>query len=476
MRTISIFVPRFRIAFALLVTFALCALPFAGAQEIKGPPPAKNIILMVSDGAGYNAFDACSYYQYGQLGMQVYDEFPVRLACTHYMQNDDGTMQSYDPAQMWSDFNYVKGDNDYKVFTDSAAAATALNSGLKTTKGRVNTDINSTWMTTLAELADVEGMSIGAISSVEFTHATPACVWAHNDSRNNYEDIGIEMIYSSGLDVIMGAGHPLFGHNGEPVAPGTNSYKYVGGQATWDALVNGTTGQGWTLIETKADFEALANGTMSPPDRLAGVAQVYQTLQYNRDGSGMGNLITTVPTLETMTKASLNVLSLNPDGFYLMVEGGAVDWANHGNDLGRMIEEQIDFNRSVEAVVAWVEANSNWGETLLIVTSDHECGMLWGAGSYIDTNGNDFYDDGVDVSVDWMPITNNGAGNLPDYQYGSGGHTNALVPLYAKGRGANYFRKLIDGRDFGAKSFWGVIGGFYVDNTDVFETMNRVLP
>ncbi len=80
-----------------------------------------------------------------------------------------------------------------------------------------------------------------------------------------------------------------------------------------------------------------------------------------------------------------------------MVEGGAVDWAAHANQSGRVIEEEIDFNHSVEAVVEWVEKNSNWGETLVIVTGDHETGYLTGPGS----------------DPAWMPLVNNGAGYLP---------------------------------------------------------------
>lgn len=173
-----------------------------------------------------------------------------------------------------------------------------------------------------------------------------------------------------------------------------------------------------------------------------------------------------------MTRGALRVLARNPRGFFLMVEGGAVDWANHANNLGRMIEEQIDFNHAVEAVVDWIALNGGWQENLLIVTSDHECGMLWGPGSYIDKDGNGHYDHEVDVFVDWMPIENNGIGNLPGVQYGSGVHTNALVPLYAHGAGAHALRHTLDGRDIGAALFWNFSGG-YVDNTDIFFLMMR---
>lgn len=453
-----------------VINIFLLFLAVAAPAETPGAP--RNIILMITDGAGFNAFHACSYYQHGQLGHQVYDGFPVRLACTTYMLNEDGIPQGYDPKEMWSDFNYVKGDNDYTCFTGSAAAATALNTGVKTTMGRVNTDLNDHRLMTLAEVMAEEGKSVGVVTSVPVSHATPACVWAHNESRFNYKEIAREMIYGSGLTVIMGAGHPWFDNDGHTVPPGILPYKFVGGKRTWQAICRGTTGEGWTFIQHRGQFEVLAANPAVLPDRVIGIAQVHSTLQYKRDGTAMGMFNMNVPTLETMTRAAINVVSRNPEGFFLMVEGGAVDWANHDHNVGRMIEELIDFNRSIEAVVEWIEENGGWSESLLIITADHETGMMWGPGTYIDSNGNGNYDDGVDTFVDWQPVENRGRGILPAVQYGSRSHTNTLVPLFANGAGAHRFRFLLDGFDMGAGLYWG-IKGFYADNTDLFHVMNR---
>lgn len=172
---------------------------------------AKNVVLMVIDGASFNAIRACTFYQYGALGEQVYESFPIRLACTTYMLDKDGTEQGYDPRAAWLDFDYVRS-----AATGSAAASTAHNTGFKTVRGRVNTDIDGAWLVTIAELAFGQGRASGAVSSVMFSHATPACVWAHNVSRGNYEEIANEMICSSGLKVIIGAGHPGHDDNGKP--------------------------------------------------------------------------------------------------------------------------------------------------------------------------------------------------------------------------------------------------------------------
>jgi alkaline phosphatase len=130
-----------------------------------------------------------------------------------------------------------------------------------------------------------------------------------------------------------------------------------------------------------------------------------------------------------------------------MIEGGAVDWASHGNNSGRMIEEQIDFDNAVRAVIDWVQANSNWGDTLLVVTGDHETGYLTGPGS----------------DPLWNPIINNGAGNLPGMEWHSGDHTNSLIPLFAKGDAARMFKSYADEFD--------PVRGRYLDNTELAKVL-----
>ena len=90
-------------------------------------------------------------------------------------------------------------------------------------------------------------------------------------------------------------------------------------------------------------------------------------------------LNTTVPSLALMTKGALNVLDNDPDGFFVMIEGGAVDWANHANQLGRLIQEQNDFNDAVDVAIDWIKANGGFEKNLLIVTGDHETGYLDGS-------------------------------------------------------------------------------------------------
>jgi alkaline phosphatase len=409
---------------------------------------------MISDGAGFNTFDCASYYQHGQRGKQVYDEFPIRLGCTTYFADNP---QGYDPEKFWSDFRCA-----IKRATDSAAAATAFYTGVKTGDEQLCTDKNGKNLTTIAQIADSLGKSIGTISTVHFTHATPAGVWAHNDSRYRYEQIAKEMIYQSNLNVIMGCGHPSYDDNGRLLPRDDWDTEFCGGKDIFKDLAAASTGRGWTFIESRHDFEAIASNPRPLFDRVIGMARCRKTLQYNRDGKKPGNLNKNVPTLATMARAAINVLARDNDGFFLMIEGGAVDWANHDKNLARMIEEQIDFNNAVEVVVEWIRANSSWEETLLIITADHETGQLWGPKA------------GPRSKTPFNLPQNNGAGTLPGARYFSGEHTNALVPLYVIGPGAELFKSLVDGKDTIAAAAWG-FSGRYVDNTDIFKVMKEAI-
>ena len=435
----------------LASTILVASLLLNGAAGVaasggSAKPAAKNIIVMISDGLGYNHLKAASYYEYGKDARQIYNRFPVQRAMSTYSSSC-----SYDPAQAWGSFEYVKS-----CYTDSAAAATAMATGVKTYDAGIGVDASGNTVANGLELAEQKGKATGVITSVEWTHATPAGFVAHNVSRNNYAELGREIVNVSAADVVMGAGNPWYDASGNLLVT-PNTYNYVGDQVTWDALVAGTAGgdadgdgiaDPWTLIQTRAEFQALASGPT--PERVLGTAQVYETLQQGRSGDALADPYVvprtdTVPTLTEMTNAALNILDNDPDGLYLMVEGGAVDWAAHSNQSGRMIEEAIEFERAVEAVVSWVHKNSNWGETLLIVTSDHETGYLWGSGS----------------NPTWQPIVNNGAGNLPGMQWNSPNHTNSLVMLSAKGDAARMFNGYADRYD--------PVRGWYLDNTELAE-------
>ena len=445
----------------ITVVFSL----FVTAVTWSGPKSTpKNIILMISDGCGYRQIEAADDYEFGRPGLQVYENFPVRLAVSTYSLNTGG----YDPDSAWADFGWI-----LRKPTDSAAAATAMSTGVKTVNGAIGTDREGKSVENILDRCERLGKSTGVVTSVQFAHATPACFAAHTPDRGEMTFISRSMILESPLEVVMGCGHPAFDGHGQPVD--SADYEYVGGDSVWTALKQGTAGADadrdgkpdpWTLIENRASFRALGEGV--PPKRVFGVAQVRSTLQQNRQGDPAAApfsvpFVETVPTLAEMTAAALNVLSRDWDGFFLMIEGGAVDWASHNGQTGRMIEEETDFNRAVNQVVKWIENNGGWGKNLLIVTGDHETG----------------YPAGPKADSLWavlkppergaaLALENRGRGRVPGIVWRSRGHTNALLPLFAKGAGSGLLKKAATRRD--------PVRGDFLDNTEIGRMLFELNP
>ncbi|MBK9304575.1 MAG: alkaline phosphatase [bacterium] len=264
-------------------------------------------------------------------------------------------------------------------------------------------------LATLAQAMAAAGKATGVVSTVPFTHATPAGFAVSHADRGAYPEIARLMLGDGDLDVVMGAGHPW--HDDDGRRCDVADYRWVGGAATWDSLVAGQLGSAdagyWTLVSTRAQFRALGSGPA--PRRVAGVAMARETLQEQRDGDPLAAPFAEprrddVPSLAEMALAALNVLDGGPGRLLPADRGGAVDWASHDGRLGRMIEEMTDFNRAVEAVLAGLDERGLLGETLVVVTADHECGHL--------------------------------AGPVPAYVFLTGDHTNSLVPLFARGPGS----------------------------------------
>jgi alkaline phosphatase len=429
-------------------------------QLYSGTPG--NIILMISDGCGFNHVKATDYYQYGKSGCQPYQNFSVKCAMSTYNINGE-----YDTHKAWHNFK-----NLIQKYTDSAASSTAMVTGIKTYNGALGVNKNKKNLKNIVEYAEDKGLSTGVISSVYFAHATPAGMIVHNSSRDRFQQISRAMILDSRVDVIMGCGHPLYDNNGRKIDSENNSipidYQFVGGEKVWNFLVNNKIGndcdgdgniEKWNLLQKREDFVNLFKG--ATPERVIGIPQVRETLQYRRSGNETRPFQIAfnqnVPTLEEMTKAGLNIIDNNDKGFFLMIEGGAVDWASHDSKSCRMIEEQIDFNNSVQTVINWVENHSSWEETLVIVTADHECGYLNGPESGGEREESEPLD-----SV-WKPIVNRGQGQLPGMKWYYHSHSNSLVPFYAEGAGSEKLLEKADQKDLRY--------GKYLDNAELGQVL-----
>lgn len=466
---------------AVTITMLISVVFQASAQE-KKHKTAKNIIFLIGDGMGYNHIKAGGYYLHGKEGELRFQQFPVLYGMSTYSAeldkpltsrfNDDSVSTTagggYCPAFAWSSFAYLKSR-----FTDSAPAATAMSTGFKTYNASIGMDMNRKPLKHFSQAAKEYGKSTGVITTVPFSHATPAGFSAHNIHRNNYSQIAAEMLLDTRHDVIMGGGNPGYDENAMPLK-GPWNFKLCGDSTMWFDLLDGKTdvrfngainqvedadGDGkpdpWLLIQEVEDFRKFGAG--DAPKRLFGVPKAAQTLHQARTGKGDGTpysvpLNPGVPTLKEMTLAAINVLDDNSKGFFLMIEGGAIDWASHANQSDRLLEEFIDFNNAVDAVIDWVETNSSWDETLVIVTGDHETGLLWGPNS----GGNVF-----------NPIVNNGKGKVPGMEWHSTNHTNSLIAVYAKGAGSHMFHAYADEYD--------PVRGRFINNTEIPQVFFRLL-
>jgi len=459
-----------KISFAFVILFA--SFYNVSGQSQKVLPNPKNIIILIGDGVGYNHIKATNYYT--GIPEQVYEKFPVHLAMSHYpakagvySATDPGSnyyATGYNTVAAWTNPSYLKKD-----VTESAAAATALSTGYKTYNNAVGMSLDHDTLVNLVEWAKAIGKSAGVVTSVEFSHATPAGFVAHNTLRSNYSQLAYEMLLDSRCDVIMGCGNPMYDDDGQQLAKKWKDSRYVGDSAFWVQLITGSGKQvqfslggkirtvrdvngdrkpdPWTLIRSLNEFHNLEEG--KTPVRVLGVPDVYSTLQQSRSFQNgetkdsppfMTPFIPIVPTLAEMVNGALNVLANNPKGFFVMIEGGATDWASHDNQKGRLIEEMMGFNDAINNVVNWVNSQSSWNETLVIVTGDHETGFLWGEEPF-------------------SPMIDQGKNKLPLMKFHSLDHTNSLIPFFAKGAGSELYRSFADECDS--------VRGPYIQNSEI---------
>lgn len=233
--------------------------------------------------------------------------------------------------------------------TDSSAAGTALATGHKTNNDMLGVDpTKKIKFKSMAEMAKEKGMKVGIVSSVSIDHATPASFYAHESSRNNQYEVGLSMA-NSGFDYFAGGG--LLVPTGAKkdrtnvleIAK-QNGYKVVNGQ---DDI----------MMLTKFDGKIIAFST-----DLAG----GEAMQYDIDRKGR-------ISLADYTKKGIEMLD-NPNGFFMMVEGGKIDWACHANDAATSVREVLSFNNAIMEALKFYAQHPN--ETLIVVTGDHETGGM----------------------------------------------------------------------------------------------------
>ncbi len=337
-----------------------------------GPAP-HSIILFIGDGMGAVHRTAAQWQAVGADGQLAMDGLPYAS---------------------WSQTASANA-----AITDSAAGATALATGAKTNNGIISQTPDGTPLTTILEEAQAKGMAVGLVTTTQIGHATPAAFAAHVPSRNMMTEIVSQMI-DKRVDVLLGGGEADF----LPASTaGCHTTAGAGHRTDGRNLLAEAQGAGYTIVCTSADLNAIipASGT-----RLLGLFA----------SNGMTRPFS--PSLAEMTNKAIDILAQDPDGFFLMIEGGQIDWAAHNNDASNVIGDTLGFD---DAIALAQTHPAVTGRTLLIVTADHETGGM----SLNLTNGQDgpfFMPNGTPFYVNWSTT----------------GHTGVDVPTTAGGHCANY--------------------------------------
>jgi alkaline phosphatase len=465
-----------RIMFALFFWIAGCS------SDNK-----KHIILFIGDGMHLEHETAGSRYLTGKDNNLVFHSFDYQNSCstwdvsTYNLYASSLGAAPYDINSFKPSVGYnpsLGGDKPYprvadlqesyflglingKVpATDSASAATAISTGLKTDDGNIawkSGDPADGALVSISQRLKKElGYSIAVVSTVPFSHATPASFVSHNTNRNNYLNIASEIIRVTKPDVVIGGGHPGW----------TGKYNFIG-KPEYNYL---KTGSEYIFCERRAgakgslSLSAAQKRAISEKKLLFGLyGGLKGNFEYpvpsNSQGSPSFTINTENPTLADMVSSTLNVLSRNKNGFFVMFEQGDIDWANHANDYRWMIGSIYDLNTAVQTAVNFVNRPGDefdWNNTLIIVTSDH-------SNSFMRLNAAKKPGKGVLPRQIALP----GKFLYPDGEvsYTTIGHTNELVSIYAKGKDARRFQK------FEGKWYPGTR---IIDNTNIYQIIAEI--
>lgn len=315
------------ILLVLLVTFSLPSHRTTPAQ-----PPAHNIILLIGDGMGPHHRSAARYLSVGPDGSLAMDEMPVSGSARTYSANN--------------------------LVTDSAASGTAIASGVKTDNGAVGVTPSGASTETILEIAQQLGKAVGLVTNVQMSHATPAGFAAHVSHRSQMVEIASQM-WAHRVDVLLGGGEDEW----LPVSE-SGCYPQAGERGDGRNLIEEAIAAGYAYVCTRAEFQAVD-------------PSVTTTLLGLFADEGMTRPFQ--PSLAEMTEKAIAILSRDADGFFLMVEGGQIDWASHANDGTNALQDTVDFDAAVALARQFALAHP---DTLVIVTADHETGglTLQGAG------------------------------------------------------------------------------------------------
>jgi alkaline phosphatase len=319
---------------SLLVLGIAAAVLFAGGSPAQAAPKAKNVIVLIVDGCSAEQYTFARWFK--------------------------GAPLSFDPYRVGAVQTYIADS----VIADSAPAASAFATGVRTSDKFISMgphpdtisavpvppeDLRYRPLATVLEGARLLKKSTGIVATSRVTHATPAAYMAHTVSRNNENDI-MEQAVHQGIDVVFGGGRRL-------LIPKESKGQRVDGANLYESLK----GWGYQIVENRQDLEKTSSG------RVFGMfAPSHMDPEIDRP-----RLHPDQPTLEEMTRKAIELLSRDPAGFFLMVEGSQVDWACHANDPAYLLSDLLAYDRAVAVALDFAKRD---GRTLVLAMSDHNTG------------------------------------------------------------------------------------------------------
>lgn len=318
------------------------------ATETENGTP-KYVFLFVGDGMSYPQFQAAADY----LGAMADADYEKSLPSNAY-EAREGSVLEGPKALSFMNFPVAGSAVTYDSCSfapDSASTATSIATGYKTYSGMINVDENNTttYETIAEKLHSQKGWKVGVISSVNLNHATPAAFYAHQASRNNYYEIGEELV-ASGFEYFAGGGLK----------------KVTGNDKDKTSLYDLAEEAGYKVTYTQADAEAVSaeDGKVILIDEKLADSDAMDYDMDREDGQW---------ALADYVEKGIEVLD-NETGFFMMCEGGKIDWACHANDAGATVTDTLALADAVQVAVDF--ASEHPDETLILVTGDHETGGL----------------------------------------------------------------------------------------------------
>ena len=321
------------IALALVLALGATAL----AEDAATP---KYVFMFIGDGMGNPQVTATQYYLGATQNPDAAIPTPEQLSFTEFEAL--GLVTTYDASSFCP---------------DSASTATSMASGQKTLSGVINYDVDlKDSFKLITEYAKEAGKKVGVITSVSLDHATPAAYYAKVPSRSQYYDIAVQGLTGTTLDYLAGGSFlRMDGDDGEQ-----------------ENLLDIAAANGWTLANTNDDIRALdaeSGRVLAIEPNVADSQSIhYEIDRVRREAEGEDIL-----ALSDYVEAGIRVLD-NENGFFMMCEGGKIDWSGHANDAATSIHETIAFSDAVQVAVDFAEEHPD--ETLIIVTADHETGGM----------------------------------------------------------------------------------------------------